>query len=115
MLLGESYMPIWRVCLYSTKQQETKNIRFKRAECPELEKRNLNVHWGVVAMGFVEKKKENRKSWEYYDTKNQRELCQVKRHKGCERYRKWNRPWPHARNEADIRVRIGIQQYEGRR
>ena len=44
MHLGESYMPIWRVCLYSTKQQETKNIRFKRAESPELEMRNFNVH-----------------------------------------------------------------------
>ena len=38
--------------------------------------------------------KESRKNWEYHDTKNQRGLCQVKRHKGCERYRKWNRPWP---------------------
>ena len=43
-------------------------------------------------MGLTEKKKENRKSWEYYDTKNQRELCQVKRSKGCERYRKRKGP-----------------------
>ena len=39
-------------------------------------------------LGPVEKKKEFRKSWEYCDTKNQRGLCQVKRSKGCERYRK---------------------------
>ena len=40
--------------------------------------------------------KESRKNWEYHDKKkkNQRGLCQVKRRKGCERYRKWNRPWP---------------------
>jgi len=62
-------------------------------------------------LGLVEKEKETRKSWEYYDTKNQRGLCQVKRHKGCERYRKWNRPWPHARNEGDIRVKKDIRQY----
>ena len=41
---------------------------------------------------LVEKEKDTRKSWEYYDTKNQRGLCQVKRSKGCERYRKGNRP-----------------------
>ena len=29
-------------------------------------------------MGLVEKKKETRKSWDYYDTKNQRGLCLVK-------------------------------------
>ena len=56
-------------------------------------------------LGLVEKEKETRKSREYYDTKNQRGLCQVKRCKGCERYRKWNRPWSHARNEADIKVK----------
>ena len=43
---------------------------------------------------LVENKKESRKSWGYHDTKNQRGLCRVKRRKGCERYRKWNRPWP---------------------
>ena len=37
---------------------------------------------------LVEKEKETRKSWEYYDTKNQRGLCHVKRHKACERYSK---------------------------
>ena len=30
-------------------------------------------------LGLVENKRETRKSWEYYDTKNQRGLCQVKR------------------------------------
>ena len=29
-------------------------------------------------LGLVEKKKETRKSWDYYDTKNQRGLCLVK-------------------------------------
>ena len=76
------------ICLYSTKQQETKNIQSKRAECPELEKRNFNWIEELWLLGLVEKEKETRKSWGYYDTKNQRGLCQVKRHKGCERYRK---------------------------
>ena len=67
-------MPIWRVCLYSTMQQETKNIKSKRAKCSELEKRNFNVDRGVVAAGAGRDKKEMRKSWEYYDTKNQRAL-----------------------------------------
>ena len=62
-------------------------------------------------LGLIGNKKESRKSWEYYDIKNQRGFCQVKIHKGCERYSKWNIRWPHARNEADIRVRKGIQQY----
>ena len=44
-----SYIAKWRVCLYSTKQQETKNIKSKRAKCSELEKRNCNVGWGVAA------------------------------------------------------------------
>ena len=39
-------------------------------------------------LGLLERKNETRKSWEYYDTKNQRVLCQVIRRKGCERYRK---------------------------
>ena len=39
-------------------------------------------------LGLVEEKKETRKSWEHYDTKNQRKLCQVKRSKACESYRK---------------------------
>ena len=39
-------------------------------------------------LGLVEEKKETRKSWEHYDTKNQRGPCQLKRCKGCERYRK---------------------------
>ena len=49
-------MPIWQVCLYSTKQQETKNIRSKRAECPELEKRNFKM-WieELWLLGRVEK------------------------------------------------------------
>ena len=42
----------------------------------------------IEELWLVEKKKETRKTWEYYDTKNQRGLCQVKRHKACERYRK---------------------------
>ena len=33
------------------KQQETKNFRFKRAECPELEKINFSVDWVVVVVG----------------------------------------------------------------
>ena len=44
-----SYIAKWRVCLYPTMQQETKKIQSKRAVCPELEKRNFNVDWGVVA------------------------------------------------------------------
>ena len=36
-------------------------------------------------LGLLERKNETRKSWEYYDTKNQRGLCQVKRRKGCDR------------------------------
>ena len=32
-------------------QQETKNIKSKRAKCSELEKRNFNVDRGVVAAG----------------------------------------------------------------
>ena len=39
-------------------------------------------------LGLVRRKKETRKSWEYYDMKNQRGHCQVIRCKGCERYRK---------------------------
>ena len=38
-----SYIAKWRVCLYSTMQQEIKKIQSKRAVCPELEKRNCNV------------------------------------------------------------------------
>ena len=54
-------MPLWRVCLYSTKQQETKNIQSKRAECPELEKRNFNVDRGVVAAGAGRDKERDEK------------------------------------------------------
>ena len=54
-------MPIWRVCLYSTKQQETKNIQSKRAKCLELEKRNFNVDWGVVAVGAGREKEKDQK------------------------------------------------------
>ena len=54
-------MPIWRVCLYSTKQQETKNIQSKRAECPELEKRNFNVDRGVVAAGAGRERERDQK------------------------------------------------------
>ena len=58
---GESYMPIWRVCLYSTKQQETKNIKSKRAKCSELEKRNFNVDRGVVAAGAGRERERDQK------------------------------------------------------
>ena len=51
MHLGESCIAKWRVCFYSTMQQETKNIQSKRALGPELDKRNFNVDWGVVAVG----------------------------------------------------------------
>ena len=54
-------MPLWKVCLYSTKQQETKNIQSKRAECPELEKRNFNVDRGVVAAGAAREKERDEK------------------------------------------------------
>ena len=67
-------------------QQETKNIQSKRAECPELEKRNFNVDRGVMAAGAGRERERDQK--EYYDIKNQRGLCQVKSSKGCERYRK---------------------------
>ena len=76
-----------------------------------IRKRNINLFEELWLLGLVDKKKQTQKSWEYYDTKSQRGLCQVKRSKGYERYRKLNRPWPHARNEADISVRKGIQQY----
>ena len=36
-------------------------------------------------LGLIENKKETRKSWEYYDTKNQRGLCQVKSNNECQR------------------------------
>ena len=55
-------MPIWRVCLYSTKQQETKNIQSKRAKCLELEKRNFNWIEELWLLGLVEKEKETRKN-----------------------------------------------------
>ena len=61
-------------------------------------------------LGLVEKKKETKKAGNIMTLKI-RGLCQVKRRNGCERYRKWNRPWPHARNEANIRAKKGIQQY----
>ena len=54
-------MPIWRVCLYSTKQQKTKNIQSKRPECPELEKRNFNVDRGVVAAGAGRERERDQK------------------------------------------------------
>ena len=54
-------MPIWRVCLYSTKQQETKNIKSKRAKCSELEKRNFIVDRGVVAAGAGRERERDQK------------------------------------------------------
>ena len=42
-------------------QQETKNIQSKRAECPELEKRNFNVDRGVVAAGAGRDKERDEK------------------------------------------------------
>ena len=55
-------MPLWRVCLYSTKQQETKNIvQSKRTVCPEFEKRNFNVDRGVVAAGAAREKERDEK------------------------------------------------------
>ena len=68
------------------------------------------MDWGVKAVGAGRERERDQK--EYYDIKNQRGLCQVKSSKGCERYRKWNRPWPHARNEADIRVKKGIHNMQ---
>ena len=67
------------------------------------------MDWGVKAVGAGRERERDQK--EYYDIKNHRGLCQVKSSKGCERYRKWNRPWPHARNEGDIRVKKVIRQY----
>ena len=54
-------MPIWRVCLYSTKQQETKNIKSKREKSSELEKRNFNVDRGVVAAGADRERERDQK------------------------------------------------------
>ena len=59
--LRRTYMSIWRVCLYSSMQQKAKNIQSKRAECPELEKRNFNVDWGVVAVGAGREKERDEK------------------------------------------------------
>ena len=42
-------------------QQETKNIQSKRAKCLELEKRNFNVDWGVVAVGAGREKEKDQK------------------------------------------------------
>ena len=41
--------------------QQTKNIQSKRALCPELEKRNFNVDWGVVAVGAGKEKERDQK------------------------------------------------------
>ena len=57
-----------------------------------IRKRNINLFEELWLLGLVDKKKQTQKSWEYYDTKSQRGLCQVKRSKGYERYRKLNRP-----------------------
>ena len=54
-------MPVWTLCLYSTKQQETKDIQSKRPQCPELEKRNFNVDCGVVAVGAGRGKERDQK------------------------------------------------------
>ena len=43
------------------KQQETKNIKSKRAKCSELEKRNFNVDRGVVAAGAAREKERDEK------------------------------------------------------
>ena len=43
-------------------QQETKNIQSRRAECPELEKRNFNVDRGVVAAGAAREKERDEKA-----------------------------------------------------
>ena len=60
--LKRTYMPIWRVCLYSTKQQETKDIvQSKRTVCPEFEKRNFNVDCGVVAVGAGRERERDQK------------------------------------------------------
>ena len=42
-------------------QQKAKNIQSKRAECPELEKRNFNMDWGVVAVGADREKEKDKK------------------------------------------------------
>ena len=42
-------------------QQETKNIQSKRAECPELEKRNFNVDRGVMAAGAGRERERDQK------------------------------------------------------
>ena len=50
-----------RVFLYSSMQQKAKIIQSKRAECPELEKRNFNMDWGVVAVGADREKERDEK------------------------------------------------------
>ena len=42
-------------------QQKAKNIQSKRAECPELEKRNFNVDCEVVAVGAGRGKERDQK------------------------------------------------------
>ena len=42
-------------------QQKAKNIQSKREECSELEKRNSNVDWGVVAVGAGRGKERDQK------------------------------------------------------
>ena len=69
----------------ATRNQE---YSVQESRMSRIRKEKLYVDRGVVAAGAGRDKKEMRKSWEYYDTKNQRGLCQVKRCKACERYRK---------------------------
>ena len=61
MHYGESYIAKWTVSLYSSTQQESKNIQSKTAICPDLEKRNFNVDCGVVAIGFGREKERDQK------------------------------------------------------
>ena len=58
---GESYIAKWTVSLYSSTQQESKNIQSKTAVCPELEKRNFNVDCEVVAVGAGRGKERDQK------------------------------------------------------
>ena len=50
-----------RAFLCSSTQQKAKNIQSKREECSELEKRNSNVDWGVVAVGAGRGKERDQK------------------------------------------------------
>jgi hypothetical protein len=69
-------MESWSLFFNATENQE---YSVQKSRMSRIRRETLMWIEALWLLGLIEKKKGMRKSWEYYDTENQRGLCQVKR------------------------------------